>query len=126
MSLKDWRATHTRFRYYSLQIGNWFAYPFQLYQAAPFERVVASLRDLRFLVQVTDCKSDLDHCTAAFWEWIIGSRVLRRAVNLEFLAMSCSHGLELGSLFRLGLKWITCPRPHVTFAFQLRLGRRKN
>lgn len=92
----------------SLQIDNWFAYPNELYYAAPFERMLASLRDLRFTVQDTDYKSDLDHFPAEdFWGDFIGPRVLEPAVNLESLAMSCD--LDYGSLFRLNLGWVTYP-----------------
>ncbi|KAH9029511.1 hypothetical protein EDB85DRAFT_1522656 [Lactarius pseudohatsudake] len=93
----------------SLQIDNWFAYPDDLYAAAPFQRIVASLRDLRFLVQDTDYKSDLDHFPAEdFWPDVIWHRVLRPAVNLESLSMSCS--LEFGSLIRLDLGSVTFPQ----------------
>ncbi|KAH9159905.1 hypothetical protein EDB89DRAFT_2043923 [Lactarius sanguifluus] len=92
----------------SLQIDDWFAYPDECYAAAPFQRIVASLRDLRFLVQDTDYKHDLDHSLAEdFWADVIGPRVLLPAVNLESLSMSCD--LEFGSLFRLDLSSITFP-----------------
>ncbi|KAH9011505.1 hypothetical protein EDB85DRAFT_2159853 [Lactarius pseudohatsudake] len=92
----------------SLQIDDWFAYPDECYAAAPFRWIVTSLRDLRFLVQDTDYKSDLDHFLAEdFWADIIGPRVLRPAANLESLSMSCN--LEFGSLFRLNLRSINFP-----------------
>ncbi|KAH8978149.1 hypothetical protein EDB92DRAFT_1911942 [Lactarius akahatsu] len=92
-----------------IQVDNWFAYPDDLYVAAPFQRIVASLRDLRFLVQDTDYKSDLDHFPAEdFWPDVIWHRVLRPAVNLESLSMSCS--LEFGSLIRLDLGSVTFPQ----------------
>ncbi|KAH9161292.1 hypothetical protein EDB89DRAFT_2080743 [Lactarius sanguifluus] len=93
----------------SLQIDDWFAYPNKCYSAAPFQRMVASLRELRFLVQDTDYTSDLDHFLAEdFWGDIIGPRVLLPAANLESLSMSCN--IEPGSLIRLNLSSITFPR----------------
>ncbi|KAH9029518.1 hypothetical protein EDB85DRAFT_1523512 [Lactarius pseudohatsudake] len=93
----------------SLQIDDWFAYPDECYAAAPFQRMVASLRELRFLVQDTDYTSDLDHFLAEdFWADVIGPRVLLPAANLESLSMSCN--IEPGSLIRLNLSSITFPR----------------
>ena len=61
----------------SLQIDNWLAYPNELYDTAPFERVVSSLWDLRFVVQDTDHQSDLGQFPAKdFWADVIGPRVL--------------------------------------------------
>ncbi|KAH8987028.1 hypothetical protein EDB92DRAFT_1204980 [Lactarius akahatsu] len=92
----------------SLQIDDWFAYPDECYAAAPFQRIVASLRDLRFLVQDTNYKGALDRFLAEdFWADVIGPRVLLPAANLETLSMSCN--LEFGSLFRLNLRSITFP-----------------
>jgi hypothetical protein len=92
----------------SLQIDNWFAYPNELYDAAPFKRIVSSLRDLRFIVQDTDYQSDLDHFPAEdFWADVIGPRVLQPAGNLTSLAMESS--VEFGSLFRLYLSSISFP-----------------
>ncbi|KAH9071376.1 hypothetical protein EDB83DRAFT_2517181 [Lactarius deliciosus] len=93
----------------SLQINDWFAYPNECYAAAPFQGIVASLRELRFLVQDTDYTSDLDHFLADdFWADIIGPHVLLPAANLESLSMSCN--IEPGSLIRLNLSSITFPR----------------
>ncbi|KAH9031402.1 hypothetical protein EDB83DRAFT_1843235 [Lactarius deliciosus] len=93
----------------SLQINDWFAYPDECYAAAPFQGIVASLRELRFLVQDTDYTSDLDHFLADdFWADIIGPRVLLPAANLESLSISCN--IEPGSLIRLNLSSITFPR----------------
>ncbi|KAH9071419.1 hypothetical protein EDB83DRAFT_2574466 [Lactarius deliciosus] len=86
----------------SLQINDWFAYPDECYAAASFQRIVASLRELRFLVQDTDCRCDLDDSLAEeFWADVIGPRVLLPAANLESLSMSCN--IEPGSLIRLDL-----------------------
>ena len=91
-----------------LQIDNWFAYPDEVYDAAPFERIVASLRDLRFLVQDMDYKSDDDHLPAEdFWSVVIGQRVLQPAANLTSLALKSS--VEFGSLFRLFFGPISFP-----------------
>ncbi|KAH8979557.1 hypothetical protein EDB86DRAFT_3088763 [Lactarius hatsudake] len=57
---------------HSLQIDDWFAYPNEYYATAPFQRIVASLRDLRFLVQDTDYNHDLDHFLAEdFWADVV-------------------------------------------------------
>ena len=92
----------------SLQIDNLFAYPDELYAAGPFQRIVASLRGLRLLVQDADYKSDMDHLPAEdFWADVIGPRVLQPAANVESLALSCN--LEFGSLFRLDLSSLSFP-----------------
>ncbi|KAH9021497.1 hypothetical protein EDB85DRAFT_2293481 [Lactarius pseudohatsudake] len=93
----------------SLQIDNWFASPDDLYAAAPFQRLVASLRDLRFSVQ--DAKSDMYHFPAQeIWPDVIEWRVLHPAVNIESLSMSCNF--KCGSLIRLDLGSVTFP--HLT------------
>ena len=92
----------------SLHINAWFAFYDYMYSKAPFERIVAPLRDLRFNVQDTDYKSDDDDATAHdFWTYVIGPRVLQPAVNLTSLAMGSS--VEFGSLIRLDLGSITFP-----------------
>ncbi|KAH8993861.1 hypothetical protein EDB86DRAFT_1315852 [Lactarius hatsudake] len=93
----------------SLQIDNWFASPNDLYAAAPFQRMVASLRDLRLAVQ--DAKSDMyNYPTQEIWPNVIEWRVLHPAVNLESLSMSCNF--KCGSLIRLDLRSVTFP--HLT------------
>ncbi|KAH9031410.1 hypothetical protein EDB83DRAFT_2525785 [Lactarius deliciosus] len=93
----------------SLQIDNWFASPNDLYAAAPFRRMVASLRDLRLALQ--DAKSDMYHYPAQeIWPDVIEWRVLHPAVNLESLSMSCNF--KCGSLIRLDLGSVTFP--HLT------------
>ncbi|KAH9071429.1 hypothetical protein EDB83DRAFT_248981 [Lactarius deliciosus] len=94
----------------SLQIDNWFASPDDLYAAAPFQRMVASLRDLRLAVQ--DAKSDtMYHFPAQeIWPDVIEWRVLHPAVNLESLSMSCNF--KCGSLIRLDLGSVSFP--HLT------------
>jgi hypothetical protein len=96
----------------SLRIDNWFTCTNELYDAAPFQRIVSSLRDLSFLVQDIDYKGDFDHspdhCPAHdFWPHVIGPRVLKPAVNLTSLAMESSVGF--GSLSRLNLSPINFP-----------------
>ncbi|KAH9011964.1 hypothetical protein EDB83DRAFT_2680617 [Lactarius deliciosus] len=93
----------------SLQIDNWFASPNDLYAAAPFQRMIASLRDLRLAVQ--DAKSDMYNYPAQeIWPKVIEWRVLHPAVNLESLSMSCNF--KCGSLIRLDLGSVTFP--HLT------------
>ncbi|KAH9011950.1 hypothetical protein EDB83DRAFT_347923 [Lactarius deliciosus] len=93
----------------SLQIDNWFASPDNLYAAAPFQRMIASLRDLRLAVQ--DAKSDTYHLPAQeIWPDVIERRVLHPAVNLESLSISCNF--KCGSLIRLDLGSVTFP--HLT------------
>ncbi|KAH9010013.1 hypothetical protein EDB84DRAFT_1545321 [Lactarius hengduanensis] len=83
----------------SLQIDDWFAYPDECYAAAPFQQIVASLRELPIWI----------HFLADdFWADVIGPRVLLPAANLESLSMSCN--IEPGSLIRLNLSSITFPR----------------
>ncbi|KAH9071401.1 hypothetical protein EDB83DRAFT_2574422 [Lactarius deliciosus] len=78
------------------------------HERASFQRIVASLRELRFLVQDTDCRCDLDDSLAEeFWADVIGPRVVLPATNLESLSMSCNIGP--GSLTRLNLSSITFP-----------------
>ena len=99
----------------SLHINAWFAMPDDLYSKAPFKRIIASLRDLRFNVQDTDIGGDednftalTDRCTAPdFWTDVIGPHVLQPAVNLTSLAMESS--IEFGSLILLNLGSITYP-----------------
>jgi hypothetical protein len=96
----------------SLQIDSWFACTNELYDAAPFKRIISSLRDLRFLVQDTEYTGDFDHppnCFPAhdFWTKVIGPRVLQLAVNLISLVMESSA--EFGSLSRLNLSPISYP-----------------
>jgi hypothetical protein len=92
----------------SLHINSWFAFCHELYAAAPFERMLASLQDICFLVQDTDRKGGHDYRPAAdFWKDIVGPRILRLAVNLTSLAMKSS--VEFASLSRLDLNSITIP-----------------
>ncbi|KAH9030890.1 hypothetical protein EDB85DRAFT_2290300 [Lactarius pseudohatsudake] len=93
----------------SLQIDNWFAFHDDLYAAAPFQRMIASLRDLCLTVQ--DAKSDMYNFPAQeIWPDVIEWRVLHPAVNLESLSMSCNF--KCGSLIRLDLGSVTFP--HLT------------
>ena len=93
----------------SLQIDSWYAYPKEMYHKAPFERIVSSLRDLRFLVQNPKYTNDDNHFPVEdFWKDVIGPRVLQPAVNLTSLVMESSE--EFGSRFRLDLSPISCPR----------------
>ncbi|KAI9447550.1 hypothetical protein H4582DRAFT_8890 [Lactarius indigo] len=95
----------------SLQIDNLFAHPNDLYAAAPFQRIIASLRDLRFLVKDTDYWIDMDRSPAEdFWSDVIRRCVLRPAVNLVSLSMGCD--IAFGSLIRLDLSSVTFP--HLT------------
>jgi hypothetical protein len=92
----------------SLHIGAWSALTDDLYDEAPFKKIVESLRDLHFNVQDTDYNSDDDDFTAHdFWTYVIGPRVLQPAVNLTSLAMESS--VEFGSLIRVNLGSITFP-----------------
>jgi hypothetical protein len=92
----------------SLHINAWFALRDDLYAEAPFNRIVASLRDLRLNVQDTDYKSVDDKFTAHdFWIFVIGPHVLQPAVNLTSLAIE--RNAEFGSLIRLDLSSITYP-----------------
>ncbi|KAH9018610.1 hypothetical protein EDB84DRAFT_1442353 [Lactarius hengduanensis] len=92
----------------SLHINSWFGFRHELYATAPFKAIVASLQDLRFLVQDTELKGEADHGPAAdFLKDVIELRVLRPAVNLTSLAMKSS--VEFGWLFRLDLNSITFP-----------------
>ncbi|KAF8269067.1 hypothetical protein EI94DRAFT_1726154 [Lactarius quietus] len=91
----------------SLHITSWFAYLHDLYDEAPFKRIVASLRDLRLHVQDTEYEPDDDCIVHDFWTFVIGPRVLQPAVNLTSLAMeSTTDGT---SLIRLDLSSITYP-----------------
>ncbi|KAH9056383.1 hypothetical protein EDB87DRAFT_1687600 [Lactarius vividus] len=93
----------------SLQIDDLFAYFDNLCAPAPFQRIVASLLDLRCLVQDTDYKSDLDHFPAEdFWPDVMWRRILRPAMNLESFSVSCD--LKFRSLIRLDLSSVTFPR----------------
>lgn len=91
----------------SLQISAWSALTDDLYDEAPFKRIVESLRDLRFNVQDTDNSDDDDHTVDDFWANIIGRRVLQPAVNLTSLAMGSN--IEYASLIRINLGPITFP-----------------
>lgn len=92
----------------SLQIFAWSALTDDLYDEAPFERIVELLRDLRFNVQDTEYNSGNDDFTAHdFWTYVIGPRVLQPAVNLTSLAMEST--IEFASLIRINLGPITFP-----------------
>jgi hypothetical protein len=93
---------------HSLHINAWPALTDDLYDQDPFERIVESLRDLRFNVQDTLYNSEDDDFTPhEFWTYVIGRRVLQPAVNLTSLAMESSVGF--GLLTRIDLRSITFP-----------------
>jgi hypothetical protein len=92
----------------SLHINSWFVFCHELYSAAPFKQIVASLQDLCFIVQDTELKDTHDHGPAIdFWKDVIGPRVLQPSANLTSLAMESS--VKFGSLSRLDLDSITFP-----------------
>ena len=77
----------------SLTIDKWLAIPHSLYAEAPFARIVASLRHLRFMVDADDHENaDNEEPFLKFWCQVVERNVLQLAENLESLDMDSSLG----------------------------------
>ncbi|KAH9972388.1 hypothetical protein BJV74DRAFT_210668 [Russula compacta] len=93
---------------HSLTIRKWLALPHELYTEAPFARIIASLRHLRFLVCIDKHEdAEWEEPFLMFWRQV-EENVPSPAVNLECLTIDSDR--TIGPYLNLNFNLLAYPR----------------